>query len=292
MPAVYVNAVADILRKIDAGMEKHWMKMNDSAHILYTLGSRAEGNEIETYKARHRDIQAAIMAYVARDIHNLSSHGGHHHPQPTHDHAAGYAGSFIGSIAGLQVSRASGISKNAMPIPAAHEDEGRKSKKKKKKKKKSKAAGEVSSSSCSSTEEGGSGNEDPNASDIGSSVSKSSRRRFATPTIAHGLKPNVLGHNSTMSEVKDFKEAYDAYFRTSNMHLLGANQQKAYLFKVLDKSLRQYVRNSCAPYGNTPILTFSQNNKTCLMDFIDHLRADSVNPNEYILLNNCLYCNL
>ena len=53
------------------------------------------------------------------------------------------------------------------------------------------------------------------------------------------------------------------------MHLLGANQQKAYLFKVLDKSLRQYVRNSCAPYGNTPILTFSQNNKTCLMDFID-----------------------
>ena len=50
-----------------------------------------------------------------------------------------------------------------------------------------------------------------------------------------------------MSEVKDFKEAYDAYFRTSNMHLLGANQQKAYLFQVLDKNLRQYVRNSCAP---------------------------------------------
>ena len=219
--------------------------MNDSAHILYTLGSRAEGSEIETYKPRHREIQAAIMAYVARDIHNLSSHGRRHHPQPAHDHAAGYAGSFIGSIAGSQgnVSRASGISKNAMPIPAAHEDEGRKSKKKKKKKKKSKAAGEVSSSSCSSTDEGESGNEDPNASDIRSSVSKSSRRRFATPTIAHGLTPSVLGHNATMSEVKDFKEAYDAYFRTSNMHLLGANQQKAYLFKVLDKSLRQYVRN-------------------------------------------------
>ena len=135
IPAVYVNAVADILRKIDAGMEKHWMKMNDSAHILHTLGSRAEGSEIETYKARHREIQAAIMAYVAKDVHNLSSHGRSHHHRPIHDHAAGYAGSFIGSIAGSQVSRASGISKNAMPIPAAHEDEGRKSNKKKKKKK-------------------------------------------------------------------------------------------------------------------------------------------------------------
>ena len=83
------------------------------------------------------------------------------------------------------------------------------------------------------------------------------------------MKPNVLGHNATMSEVKDFKEAYDAYFRTSNMHLPGANQQKAYLFKVLDKNFRQYVRNSRARYGDTPILTFSQQNKTCLMDFID-----------------------
>ena len=111
------------------------------------------------------------MAYVARDIHNLSSHGRRHHPQPAHDHAAGYAGSFIGSIAGSQsnVSRASGISKNAMPIPAAHEDEGRKSKqkkKKKKKKKKSKAPGEVSSSSCSSTEEEESGLENLEASDL------------------------------------------------------------------------------------------------------------------------------
>ena len=158
-----------------------------------------------------------------------------------------------------------------MPLPAAHEEDDHRSKKKKKKKKKkqSRAAGDISSSSCSSTEEGGSQLDDPEASEVGSSVSKSSRRRFATPTIAHGLKPNVIGHNATMSEVKDFKEAYDAYFRTSNMHLLGANQQKAYLFKVLDKNLRQYVRNSCAPYGNTPILTFSQNNKTCLMDFID-----------------------
>ena len=43
MPAVYVNAVADILHKIDAGMEKHWMKMNDSAHVFYTLGSRSHG---------------------------------------------------------------------------------------------------------------------------------------------------------------------------------------------------------------------------------------------------------
>ena len=128
IPAVYVNAVADIFRRIDAGMEKHWMKMNDSAHVLYTLGSRSEGGEIETYKPRRREIQAticAIMAYVTRDINNLSSHGRSRHPQPTHDHAAGYAGSFIGSIAGSQgnLSRASGISKNAMPLPATHEEE-------------------------------------------------------------------------------------------------------------------------------------------------------------------------
>ena len=51
----------------------------------------------------------------------------------------------------------------------------------------------------------------------------------------------------------------------------------AHLFKCLDKQQHQYVRNSCAPYGDTPILIFSQLNKICLMDFIDQL-FESLQP--------------
>ena len=304
-------AIGVKLMGIEQGVTKHWEGMRDATSHLDDMGYREEAKELDDFKPKNRKVIQGIMKYLSQDRANtmsaseLSTRTG-----PHFDHGAvaqSQAGSAVGSIhnqAELATQAAAHsqtkLSDKNIARPPGQQDEKKKEKKKKKQKKQlkkkkkkkkkknknkfalsSSESSDSSSSSSSSSSESDSEEEsetDSEISDPGSSVSHTSKQKVPTVTIATGLKPKEVTHNMTRVEQHDFKEAFGAYFYTSNMHTLSTNQQRAYFFRVINSVLKNYIRNCCTPYGNKGIPVYAKKpGRPSLMGFMDAY-FESVNP--------------